>query len=420
VVIVALREGGPGYIAMDVTDPAAGASDPHGEYPKLLWEFTDAKLGEAWSRPVITRVKLEGDLGDGDNCGQNHADDGDCREQWVAIFGGGYDRGADPNGFFWNDDPTDPAWTDRSRSIFMVALDTGEVLASVEFDSTGSNGPAEMIYALPSAPAVVDLDSDGFADVVYIGDLGGQMWKWDIKNVGEDSDADTLIDNWAAGVTFDAGSVVVTSGETRYRSIFNPPGLAFVHGKITMAFGTGEREDLTYEGDPDKDENNRFYVVHDLFPTGSQAFDSITTESDITEVTSTDVDGNAADLGYFFVVGDGEKFVTDVTIFGGFVIVAAYTPEVGADICTGSAGQAFLYVFEVGSGQGYFEDPSDPPSEDRRTNIGAGLPSNPTVSMAPDPDDDRIYIKTSTGQVITIDAPPRGNAAGLLYWRQRF
>lgn len=41
--------------------------------------------------------------------------------------------------------------------------------------------------------------------------------------------------------------------------------------------------------------------------------------------------------------------------------------------------------------------------------------------MAPDPKDDRIYIETSTGQVLVIDAPPRPETPGsLIYWRQKF
>ena len=37
---------------------------------------------------------------------------------------------------------------------------------------------------------------------VYIGDAGGQMWKWDISDVGEDTSGDPEIDNWEAGVFF--------------------------------------------------------------------------------------------------------------------------------------------------------------------------------------------------------------------------
>ena len=50
-----------------------------------------------------------------------------------------------------------------------------------------------MKYAMPSTPAVFDLDSDGFADVIYIGDLGGQIFKWTISEIGEDRVNDTAV-----------------------------------------------------------------------------------------------------------------------------------------------------------------------------------------------------------------------------------
>jgi len=41
------------------------------------------------------------------------------------------------------------------------------------------------------------------------------------------------------------------------------------------------------------------------------------------------------------------------------------------------------------------------------------------VSVAPDPSGDKIYIKTSTGTVLVLDAPPRPPVPdSLVYWRQ--
>jgi type IV pilus assembly protein PilY1 len=424
VLVTGLRDGGRGYLGLDVTDPAAGAGDPHGPYPKLLWEFTHVDLGNTWSTPVLTRIKQRASSGSGDHCG-NDDGDGDCLERWVAIFGGGYEADGDPNHLAYVDDPGSASWSDRSKAIFMVALDTGEVLASVEFDASGTNGPAEMKYSIPSAPAVLDLDFDGFSDVVYVGDLGGQLWKWDIRAVGADGgDADTLIDNFPAGVFFRTDPVALGGGD-HFRSFFFPPAASFVHGKLTLAFGSGEREDLGYDGDPDEDDENRFYVLKDLNPTGASAFSSVLTESDISgsDVTNLASDPVLGDPGFFFKVDDGEKFVTDVSIFGGQVIVASYTPQAGADLCATVSGQAFLYVFELDSSLGFFGDPNTAPDpqEDRRTSIGGGLPSSPDVTMGVDPADDKIYIKTSSGQVVAVDAPfRRSGLPDVIYWRQVF
>jgi type IV pilus assembly protein PilY1 len=424
VLVTGLRDGGRGYLGLDVTNPAAGAGVPHGPYPKLLWEFTHADLGNTWSTPVLTRIKQRASGGFTDKCGPVDGD-GDCIERWVAIFGGGYEPDGDPNNVAYVDDPSSASWSDRSKAIFMVALDTGELLASVEFDASGTDGPDEMTFSIPSAPAALDLDFDGFADAVYVGDLGGQIWKWDISAVGADgADADTLIDNFPAGVFFRTDPVSLGGGD-HFRSFFFPPAASFVYGNLTLAFGSGEREDLGYAGDPTEDDENRFYVLKDLNPTGASAFASVLTEADISgsDVTNLASDPVAGDPGFFFKVDDGEKFVTDVAIFGGQVIVASYTPVVGADVCATSTGQAFLYVFELDSALGFFGDPNTAPDpqEDRRTGVGGGLPSSPEVTMATDPADDKIYIKTSSGQVVAIDASFRESGLpDVIYWRQVF
>ena len=416
VMITGFREGGRGYLALDVTNPAAtSSSDPHGPYPKFMWEFTDSRLGEAWSEPVITRVRVEEGVS-GDVCGADDGD-GDCRERWVAIFGGGYETAADPNHADFAASSSDTNWTLRGKSIFMVDIATGTVLDRIDYDaSTNPN----MLYAMPSRPAVLDLDFDGFADVVYIGDLGGQVWKWDISDIGDDSSgSDGIIDNWDHGRFFTTGSTSVT-GDTRYRSFFYPPTATLVRNRLHLAFASGEREQLGYEGVSGSDENNRMYVVKDYYPTGSSAFSSTATESDLTNITSINVDNDLSDLGYMFVVDDGEKFVSDLIAFAGYVIAVSFDIDgSGSDPCAAASGVSKLYVFEVDSGQGYFTAGALNPMDARETSAGGGIASTPRISIAPDPSDDTMYIKTSKGRVITIDPPPRrGSGSSMIYWKQ--
>src|SRR5690606_34786041 len=46
------------------------------------------------------------------------------------------------------------------------------------FDSVGRS----MDYSIPSDVRVIDLDGNGFADRMYVGDMGGQVWRFDIAN----------------------------------------------------------------------------------------------------------------------------------------------------------------------------------------------------------------------------------------------
>lgn len=416
IAMTGFREGGAGYLALDVTNPAAtSALDDHGPFPNFLWEFTDSDLGQAWSEPIITRVRVE--EGTSDVCGPDDGD-GNCRERWVAIFGGGYEPTADPNHDDFAATPLDTGWTTRSKAIFMVDLATGTVLAKVEYNvATNPN----MIYALPSRPAVLDLDFDGFADVVYIGDLGGQVWKWDISAKGRDDlGSDGIIDNWSHGIFFTAAAAS-DGADTRYKSFFYPPAASFSRNRLVLAFATGEREQLEYEGASGYDENNRVYVLKDYYPTGSSAFNNTYTESDVTDITNTQTDQNLSDQGYYFVADDGEKFVSEMIIFAGYLILTSFDIDTNnPDPCAGASGTSSVYALRVDSGQGYFTTGTpQTPMEERKEYGGHGLASTPRISIAPDPEDDVMYIKTSKGLVVTIDPPPRpGSGTSVIYWKQ--
>ncbi len=419
VMVMGMREGGDSYLALDVTNPSAGT------YPGFLWEFTDSELGQTWSEPVITRVKLRAGSA-GDNCGADNGD-GNCVERWVAIFGGGYtpnDEGDPNSGTF-----VDPAVNDVGRAIYMVDLEDGSIVAKVAYDAsdvvskTDSNnnstsvGLSEMKYAIPSTPAVLDLNADGFADVVYVGDLGGQLWKWDISDVGIGSP----VSNWDVGVVFKAPVTALGGGVNHYRNLFFPPSASFSRGSLMLAFGTGERQDLRSLGDAGSDDENRFYVVRDKFPTGPNAFDRVVVEgTNLDDITVAQYDINANNDGYYIVARESEKFVNDFSTFAGFVQAVSYLPET-TDPCTAASGESFVYQFQVVGGQGLYGAGLAAYDDARRTSVGAGMASAPRISMSTDPTLDKLFVKTSKGKVIMEDAPPRddGNAA-MIYWKQNF
>lgn len=415
VLISSFGDGGEGYLALDITAPGASGG-AHGPYPKLLFEFSHPDLGRTWSRPVITRVKLAG--GSEDACGAK-GDDGNCQERWVAIFGGGMLETGDPNEVDYVADPSSAAWQDKSKAIFMVALDDGSLLAKVGFDATGTKGHPEMRYSIPSAPAVLDLDHDGFADVVYIGDLGGQLWKWNISAVGADSaDLDDLIDNWPSGRIFRAPPADMGGGAFHYHQLYHPPSAAYVNGVLHLAFGSGEKKDVLYPGDPLRDDENRFYVIRDRSPTGPAAFATLVTEALLTDVTSAASYADPANLGYFLKGEEGEKFVSDSTVFAGHVLTTSYLPEPSP---TCGPGTARFYAFEIANATGFFDDNGLAEAADRHLTIGTGVPSSPRVSTASDPTQDIVFVTTSEGELIRIEPPLRDPPeSSLFYWRQLF
>ena len=132
------------------------------------------------------------------------------------------------------------------------------------YDNSSSLGNPEMKYAFTATPSVFDLDFDGYADVVYAADLGGNVWKWLIHDAVLDQingSTGTILhnatnDNWPFFKIFTAGfcgtsSTTPTGSCTvpHYRSFFYPPTGALVDGTLWLALGSGERNNLPVRRD---------------------------------------------------------------------------------------------------------------------------------------------------------------------------
>ena len=127
--VCGLRKGGKGYFALDVTNPAAMTAG------NVLWEFSDPDdMGYAFSRPIIVKTTSDG---------------------YVVIVGNGYDS------------------TNGEAILYVLNAVDGSVLRKIKTGAVGCNGL--------SAPAVVDMDFNGYPDYAFAGDLKGNMWKFDLR-----------------------------------------------------------------------------------------------------------------------------------------------------------------------------------------------------------------------------------------------
>jgi len=436
-----LRQGGRAYYALDITDPSAP------NFPGYLWEFPREDdpaavrdfVGETWGQPVLTKVQVV--IG------------GQVFERWVAIVTGGYDRRSDPNDALSYD-----VNATAGRAIYILDVQTGEVLGEKKFTPTATDGREEMLYAMAGTPSVFDTNQDGYADVIYVGDLGGNLWKWvihydpgaTVQNFLVDRDdgfwspeqPTTKFRKFFEAKANPASSLGVTVGSTTYfKSIFFSPAATISKNRFWLAFGTGERADLSRPHDPfTTEENNRFYSIkdEDLFDRRPAPIATLT-EADLEDLSTTAVCPSlAAKAGFFFHVDDGEKFVTDATIFSFWTIASSFLPSSAVDACT-SGGSSRLYVFKVHCGQGFFfnnngttpsspvgsggsggfNDPTLPDfgdPESRYREMGAGMPSDPRVTVGPG--GTRIVITRQDGQIENLEGPPAQDTPGLLYWRE--
>ncbi|AHE67682.1 pilus assembly protein [Legionella oakridgensis] len=151
--VAGLNGGGQGVYALDVTNP--GQFTENNAATIVKWEFTDANdadLGFTYSQPAIVRL---------------------ATGQWAAIFGNGY-----------NNTYTDgTASTTGNAVLYIVNMTNGTIIkkfdtkAGMSADPQGLGRPNGM-----SSPVVVDTDGNGIADLVYAGDLFGNVWKINISS----------------------------------------------------------------------------------------------------------------------------------------------------------------------------------------------------------------------------------------------
>ncbi len=166
------------YFCLDITDPTD---------PKPLWEFSDElTMGQTWSTPTITRLQGSG--------------------KWVAFFGSGYDNST-----------TEVV----GNRLYCVDIETGQALATLELSEHSESSPFGIQNTLPGAPAAVDLNDDGYVDIVLIGDLHGRLWRvntaadpgeWDPEVIYRDPFGDPIITKPALDVSFADSTVKIYFG----------------------------------------------------------------------------------------------------------------------------------------------------------------------------------------------------------------
>ena len=83
-----------------------------------------------------------------------------------------------------------------------------------------------MTYSIPTDIASVDTDGDGKIDRLYVGDMGGQMWRFNIK--------DSNPSNWSGKIIFKSNP---GKDGTTGRKIFYPPDVSLEKDYSSGAIG---------------------------------------------------------------------------------------------------------------------------------------------------------------------------------------
>ncbi len=358
--IIGMRRGGSNYYALDVTNPAS---------PRFMWQISGGtgqfeKLAQSWSRPSLISVKSGGS------------------EKKVLVFGGGYDDTIDDR---------HESTPSNGNAIYFVDTD-GDFIREL----THSN----MDYAIPSDLRVLDTDGDGLADRIYVGDLGGQVWRLDFNDVSRASDfkLEPLIDVSGIG----------------YQPFFYPPSVSLQVDSqretyFAVSIGSGNRDN------PLADQNRgALYLIEDSTPQNDAV--RTLTVSDLYNATSADLQSSNETVaataqeqldrrsGWFIQLNPGEKILSETITLDNSIFATSFTPLVdgtAASVCdVPSLAQNRLLgvnLTDAGPANNLSGDDTREPGTSTTTNrftdlVAQGIASQPQLVFSKDSASAQLFV----------------------------
>jgi len=334
ILVGALRGGGKGLFAIDITDPAALASNAAGN---VLWEFTDSDLGYTFSDIRIAKMS---------------------NGEWAAVFGNGYNN--DPNGdgraklfvvyLDWNKNPSTPRPP--------IVIDTGA--GNLDAVSKDCDNPGSDCNGL-GTPRLVDLNGDGTIDRIYAGDLFGNMWAFDVSDP-------TFTSNWkpAYGVNplFRACATTPCTSSNRQPIMVEPDLVqhptkfaSSTAPNLLVFFGTGQ---YLVQSDNASTQQQSFYGIWDSgtanLDRNSLQSQTITTTADavlgnVRTITENSVPYSSSEKGWYIdLPTTGERSVTNPSAFGSIVNFNTVIPTSSSSNMCSVGGSGWLMAVDLLTG----------------------------------------------------------------------
>ena len=354
--------------------------------------LSSEQLGQSWSTPLFSRIKLSGG----------------ASEQDVLLIAGGYDT---------NQDNADPGASDtKGRAIFAVEATTGN-LAATNINDFNFASYDKMKYCMVDLRTYDD-DDDGCDDVIYAPSLGGDLFVFESRKKSDG----TYDGIWSKRLLFQADD---DGGTDKLRKFHSAPGIAQELLGDYVYIGSGDRENPN-----DTTVTNRFYAIRNTWPetwndnnpiTDSDLSDetadvlqgTTSTPSGLTEQEKADYRLNlASGLGWFIELENtGEKVVSTPLVYNKVVYFTTFSPSVegysAEDLCSVGAGSGFarLYAVDYKTGEAVFPsfdgDETTLTKEDRYLSIGSGIPSDPVLVVT----ERGAFVAVGTeGGAVIIDA----------------
>jgi type IV pilus assembly protein PilY1 len=382
-------------------------------------------MGETWSKPALGRVKV---------CSVPASCDTQSpvfEDHYVAIFGGGFDR---------------ERLNRRGNWLYMVDVETGKVLYRANYGcktlSIGSCSPTTF-GSVASEPAAIDGNSDGYIDVIYVGDLNGRMWRIDTTGLRLLSGA---TDRWSNKIDVDVvggtGKPFLLfealqperpaapprpneTGHPFYPIYYRPTVISLgynVGGKpaVGVGFGTGDRDDITGKLEPlGLDYSQRFFYVVDR-NNQTTLREPTSPDPDFVDITNVTSLATAPAKGWFLQLPLGERINADVLTIGTVIYFTTFNPLAAsnpANTCAQNTpecglanGGARLYRVFYTTGNPYLG------SDRFQIQPYAGFLSEPVYFQSQDQQGNIIYTTENT---VKKERAPGGKKTTVKSWKER-
>ncbi len=332
------RQGGSNYYAFDITNP---------DSPVMMWQISGGsagfeRLAQTWSTPQITKIP--------------------GYSKPVLIFGGGYNTGKDSLALGTNDSV--------GNAIYIVDAETGVLKFTVS--PSGDLTNTDMHDSIAAPVKTVDYDSDGYTDIIYAADTGGNVWRVDLP--------DSTQSHWSISKFASVGSDLLRADDRRFFG--QPLVVTYSNTEVTkdgsvytfkkkpvraVLLGSGDRNHPR----TDTVVGNMYYMFRDyqLAPYAVSATKPATiTTSDLYDITSNPY-GTAADddarkqiladitakRGWKYrMTGAGEKVFGSGVVSDGILYFSSFLPYAtsGANVCSvgNSIGTTRIYAIDLDLG----------------------------------------------------------------------
>lgn len=339
-----MRRGGNAYYKLDVTN--------YNQPPIVKWRYETT--GQSWSRPVVAKVNMGTD------------DNPNVKE--VVLITGGYDPDQENQKSYSVDAGI------KGNSVHMLDAETGSELWRAS-DANESPSAAnflevpDMKSPIPSSVRILDMNLDGWVDRMYINDLNGRLFRFDVHN---DGNAQRI----TAGMIGELGGSH-KSGKANNRRYYYAPDVALSSDQgvqfLTVTMASGFRANPLNEDIKDVLAGVRDYNVFNKLGVDSSAAATdyeyeanLDTLSKIVGDNQTNTVPDGA-KGWFRELGtNGQKALARSRIFQNKAFFTTYTPgdADSSNPCAPAVGSGKLYTIDLRNGAtvvNNLEKPGIPP-----------------------------------------------------------